>query len=518
VPDELARYTYLLAPCAYTPDSRLLTPDFILYPYLPSTLPYSWIYDIIVYVNRENFYRQLPGVDELLRAPELETALSKYPRTVVAQAARTVLADLREAIGRLNEDKLAGREFSLQKIAPVVISVAAAACSPHLVPVINATGVVLHTNLGRAPLAPEAARAAADIGVNYSNLEYDLDEGKRGSRHDHVSALLKTLTGAESAAVVNNNAAAVLLALKALARGREVIISRGELIEIGGSFRIPAIMEESQAVLKEVGTTNKTHLQDYRQAVNEETALVLKVHTSNYRVVGFTAEAEVKELAEVAEANNIPLMVDLGSGVLSNLSKYRFTDEPTVAQTVAAGADIITFSGDKLLGGPQAGIIVGKKEYIDKILKSPLARALRIDKLSLAALEATLNLALDREHPDKIPVLAMLLADEEALEGRAKTLSAALSKKISKKMTVKVIKDFSKVGGGALPLIKLPTYCVALASGDISASQLSARLRLGRPAVIARVQADRVLMDVRTISDEQLADLVKSAVNSIENE
>ncbi|HEX21512.1 MAG TPA: L-seryl-tRNA(Sec) selenium transferase [Actinobacteria bacterium] len=468
-------------------------------------------------MNREKFYRQLPGVDELLRAPELAASIKKYPRTVVLEAARTVLADLREAISRLDEDKLVGREFSLKKIAPVVVSIAEAAVKPDLVPVINATGVILHTNLGRANLAKEAAQAVFEIAVNYSNLEYDLEQGERGSRHDHVRALLKILSGAETAAVVNNNAAAVLLALKALARSREVIISRGELIEIGGSFRIPAIMEESQAILREVGTTNKTHLQDYQQAINEETALLLKVHTSNYRVVGFTAEVEIKELAEVGRAKNIPLMVDLGSGVLIDLSKHRLAAEPTVAETVAAGADIVTFSGDKLLGGPQAGIIVGKKEYIDKILKDPLARALRIDKLSLAALEATLRLALDEDRPDKIPVLAMLLAQEKSLKQRAEVLSEALSKKLSKKITIEVVKEFSKVGGGALPLAKLPTYCVAIVSDDISVSELATRMRTGSPVVIARVQADRVLLDVRTLKDEQLPDVVKTVSDSIEN-
>lgn len=468
-------------------------------------------------MNREKLYSQLPGVDEMLRAPELEEGLRKYPRAVVVEAARTVLADLREAISRLDEDKLAGREFSLKKIAPVVISVAAATGSSHLVSVINATGVVLHTNLGRAILAKESAQAAFDIATNYSNLEFDLDQGRRGSRHEHVRTLLKTLTGAESSAVVNNNAAAVLLALKALAAGREVIISRGELIEIGGSFRIPAIMKESQAILREVGTTNKTHLLDYQQAINEATALLLKVHTSNYRVVGFTAEVETKELAELGRAKNIPLMVDLGSGVLSGWSKDQFAAEPTVAETITAGADIVTFSGDKLLGGPQAGIIVGKEEYIDKIVNSPLARAVRIDKLSLAALEVTLRLALDQDRPDKIPVLAMLLAEEATLKERAETLSQALGKKLSKKITIKIIKEFSKVGGGALPLAKLPTYCVTLASSDISCSELATRLRQGHPAVVARVQEDRVLMDVRTIADDQLTDLVKSVYESVEN-
>lgn len=467
-------------------------------------------------MTKQDIYRRLPAVDELLRAPELAGALDRFPRSVLLEAARTVLDQLREAINEADEVKLQGREFSIKKIAPLVAGVAEAANRPRLRSVINATGVVLHTNLGRAVLAEAAARAVYETATAYSNLELDLESGERGNRHDHVVEILRTLTGAEAAAVVNNNAAAVLLSLKALAASREVIISRGELIEIGGSFRIPEVMTESGAVLREVGTTNKTHLRDYEQAIGENTALLLKVHTSNYRVVGFVAEVGVDELAALGREHGIPVMVDLGSGVFYDLSAYGLSAEPTVAGTVAAGADLVTFSGDKLLGGPQAGVIVGKKGLIDVIIKDPLARALRIDKLSLAGLEATLRLSLDRKRPESIPALAGILTSIEILKGRAEALYRRL-KEAKLKVEVKIIEDSSKVGGGALPLDELPTYALALSSDEIPASKLATKLRTGEPPVIPRVQNDFVLLDVRTITDEQLPLVVKAITGCLED-
>lgn len=465
-------------------------------------------------MSKQDIYRQLPAVDELLRSPELEKALDRYPRAIIVEAAQTVLEELRSAIGEADEEKLKRREFSIKRIAPLVAGVAEAASRPRLIPVINATGVVLHTNLGRSILAERAAKSVYDIATNYSNLELDLESGERGSRHDHIAELLKTLTGAEAAAVVNNNAAAVFLALKALAKGQEVIVSRGELIEIGGSFRIPEVMAESGAVLREVGTTNKTNRADFEKAIGEDTALLLKVHTSNYRVVGFTAEVGTAELTSLGQERGLPVMVDLGSGVLFDPTARGLSSEPTIAETVAAGVDLVTFSGDKLLGGPQAGIIIGKKELVDRVKKDPLARALRIDKLSLAALEATLRLFLDREHLENIPSLRMLFVPADKLKHRAEALVRLLNKIPIKNLKYQITESYSKVGGGALPLDELPTFVVTLISPEISASALAARLRAGRPPVIARVKDDAVLLDIRTIKDDQLPELA-SVISSL---
>jgi len=343
------------------------------------------------------------------------------------------------------------------------------------------------------------------VAANYSNLELDLETGRRGSRYAALESLLTSLTGAEDALVVNNNAAAVLLSLSTAARGREVIVSRGQLVEIGGSFRIPEVMAQSGARLVEVGSTNKTHPDDYRRAISEETAMLLHVHTSNYRIIGFTRETSVSELVEIGREYNLPVMSDLGSGFLVDLSRFGLPQEPTVQEVLGAGPDIVTFSGDKLLGGPQAGIIVGKRHYIEKMKKNPLTRAIRIDKMTVAALEATLREYLDPEKAiSEIPTLKMLTEDKEVLHNRACEFALLLESVIGKvKAEFKVEDGSSAVGGGAMPTADLPTAVVAVNPHNISAGDLQAALRRGEPAGMGRVQEDRLVLDLRTISDTE---------------
>ncbi|RMF85612.1 MAG: L-seryl-tRNA(Sec) selenium transferase, partial [Nitrospinota bacterium] len=360
-----------------------------------------------------------------------------------------------------------------------------------------------------AILSREALENLWDIAGSYSNLEYDLSAGRRGSRYAPVVELLCRLTGAESALVVNNNAAAVFLALQTLAQGREVIVSRGQLIEIGGSFRIPDIMRSSGAILREVGTTNKTHPSDYRAAINEQTALLLKVHTSNYRIVGFTEEVSLEELVRIGQEYQIPVMEDLGSGNFLDFSRYGLTPEPTVQEVVQTGVDVVTFSGDKLLGGPQAGIIVGKKVYIDQIRTNPLNRALRIDKMTIAALEATLRLYLEEETVvQKNPTLRMLTMSLSEIHKRAEQLRQRLVEVKGPEESIEICDDSSQVGGGAMPLQVLPTRVVAISSSRYSAGELEEKFRAHTPPVIGRIQHDRFLLDVRTIQEEEVDEVV----------
>ncbi len=371
---------------------------------------------------------------------------------------------------------------------------------PHLRPVINATGVVLHTNLGRAPLGKEVLRNICLVAQGYANLEFDLQSGERGSRDTHVEEILTKISGAEAALVVNNNAAAVLLALNTLAEGKEVVVSRGELVEIGGSFRIPDVMKKSGAILKEVGTTNRTHLHDYAQALNDKTALLLKVHTSNFRILGFTAEVSLNDLVKLGRNKGLPVMQDLGSGCFLDLSQYGLPQEPAVPEVLRAGVDLVTFSGDKLLGGPQAGIILGQKKYIDLIKKNPLNRAVRIDKLTLAGLEATLRTYLNPEKViAQIPVLKMLTYSELELKKRAIRLKRTIARELSSLCQVQIKKENSPVGGGALPLHHLPTWVIALRPLKISASEMEKRLREQEPPIIARIQEEEILLRLRTI-------------------
>jgi L-seryl-tRNA(Ser) seleniumtransferase len=377
--------------------------------------------------------------------------------------------------------------------------------APNFKRVINATGVVIHTNLGRSILPLSAREALVEAGTRYSNLEFDLATGKRGSRYSLVEKLLCDLTGAEAALVVNNNAAAVLLVLDTFAKGREVIVSRGQLVEIGGSFRIPDVMAKSGAKLVEVGATNRTHLRDYEGAINEETAMLLKVHASNFKMVGFTKEVLVEELVELAGRSDLLVMEDLGSGCLMDMSRYGLKKEPTVQETVKVGVDVVTFSGDKLLGGPQAGLIVGKRKIIDRIKSNQLNRALRIDKFTLAALETVLRLYYDHETAvAKIPTLAMLTASPEIMGRRAHRLSRRVKKNLARKCSVSVRTTGSRVGGGALPEEELESRAVVLEPLDRTVNELEKALRTNSLPVIGRIEEDRYILDMRTVGDDEI--------------
>ncbi|NOX20839.1 MAG: L-seryl-tRNA(Sec) selenium transferase [Nitrospirae bacterium] len=449
--------------------------------------------------------RKLPSVDELLKSPPSSKWLSEYPRHFVLKAIRAVLQQYREMIlnGKLQDLE---KQHLLTEIEKQIKLIS----GKSLKPLINATGVVIHTNLGRAPLAEEALQNIIAVSKGYSNLEFNLSTGKRGKRYDHISGILRDITGAEDALVVNNNASAVLLSLSALARGKEVIVSRGELVEIGGSFRIPDVMLQSGAILKEVGTTNKTHPQDYEQAISESTALLLKVHQSNYRIIGFTEDVAIERLVNIAHKAGLPLMYDLGSGCFIDLRPLGITEEPVVAEVVRKGVDIVTFSGDKLLGGPQAGIILGKRELIKQISRHPLTRAVRIDKLTLSALEATLHLYLDTERAkEAIPVLSMLFQDIKRIKNRAQRLARLLRKEFQD-ITVNVVADNSQAGGGSLPEISLPTYVVSVEKKDMPPDKLKKALRGSNPPVIVRIRDDQVVLDMRTVQDREIPLIIKS--------
>ena len=445
--------------------------------------------------------RALPSVDQLLRRIHGEPALSGFPRARLVAAVREELAAERRRILAAGDEQ-AGIDG--ERLAARVVAGLSQAGTFSLTRVVNATGVVLHTNLGRSLLSTQAAERLQQIAGGYSNLELDLASKERGSRYSHVDGLLQRLTGAPASIVVNNNAAAVLLALESLARGKEVVVSRGELIEIGGEFRIPDILRRSGAELREVGTTNRTHVKDYIGAIGPETALLLKVHPSNYRVVGFTAQVSSQELAELGHARGLPVMEDLGSGSLVDLRPYGFPREPTVQETVASGVDLVSFSGDKLLGGPQAGIVVGRSDLVDRLRKNPLNRALRIDKLTVASLEATLHAYEAGRALETIPTLRMLTEPVAAVRRRARRLFRRLSPKAQDTLGCALVEDRAQVGGGALPLVELPTCAVALGTPSHSPESLDRRLRSGAPPVIARISEDRLLLDCRTVLDAEI--------------
>ena len=424
--------------------------------------------------------RDLPSVDELLR----DERLAAEPHELALATARTVLERAREEIK-------AGADPG--SIVDTVLAELARARQPSLRRVLNATGVLVHTNLGRAPLAEAALARVAEVGAGYSNLEYDLERGERGSRQDHLAELLQRLTGAEAALVVNNNAAAVLPALAALAEGREVIVSRGELIEIGDGFRIPDVLVRSGARLVEVGTTNRTRAADYERALGPDTAVLLRVHQSNFRVLGFTERPELSDLAAIAKRSGLPLVDDLGSGALG-----RMGDEPTPAESLRAGADLVCFSGDKLLGGPQAGIVVGRADLVERLRRHPLQRALRADKLTLAALEGTLTLGLDPSTRDEVPVLRMLHEPVDAVRSRAERLAELVGGEVEETV--------ARVGGGALPLAELPSFACAVAE------ELAEPLRRGEPPVISVVRDGRTLLDCRTLTDAEAEEVAAAVV------
>jgi len=462
----------------------------------------------------QSLLRELPAVDRLLREPLLADLQKRLPRRVVLQAAQETIDSYRRAITSYGDaEKIPGNiDLSPTTLAGEAAILAEKSAGSNLKTLINATGIIIHTNLGRAPLPETAVQALTGIAANYNNLEYSLESGGRGSRHDHLEELICELSGAEAAVVLNNNAAAVFLALNEIASNKEVIVSRGQLVEIGGSFRIPDIMAASGASLVEVGTTNKTYLRDYEAKVSENTAAFLKVHASNYHMVGFTAAVDTAELAGLAHRYGLPLIEDLGSGVLLDLEKYNLPPEPRVQDSVAAGADLVTFSGDKMLGGPQAGIIVGRGDLVKAIRTNQLARALRVDKFIIAALEATLRLYLDEDKAvQEIPVWRMLTDAADTLKRRANSLAEALSD-IFGPEPVSVVKSVSRVGGGALPMAELPTYLAAvkLPENDIHPEKMVERLRHTNPPVILRLQQDTLLFDPRTIFEGQESALVEA--------
>jgi L-seryl-tRNA(Ser) seleniumtransferase len=444
-------------------------------------------------------------VDTLVGTVERDPELHHIPRQRVTDTVREALHRERR---RIREG--GGTAADATDLARRVVDTLTRSGVFSLGRVINATGVVLHTNLGRALLSPLACERVLEVAAGYCNLEMDVTVKERGSRYVHVAGLLRRLTGAPASLVVNNCASAVLLALETLARGKEVIVSRGELIEIGGEFRVPDIMRRSGAVLREVGTTNRTHLRDYAGAIGPETALILKVHTSNYRVVGFTAAASSPDLVGLGRERGIPVMEDLGSGCLVDLRRFGFPDEPTVPDVVAAGVDLVAFSGDKLLGGPQAGILVGREDLVERLARNPLNRALRIDKLTIAALEATLHAYEAGNARETIPTLRMLTEPLAAIRQRARRLQRRLSADTRRTLGIEVVTSRSQVGGGALPTVELPTAALALGTAARPAGALDVALRRGRPPVVGRIEDDRLILDCRTVLPGDVAPLASA--------
>ncbi|MEN6318700.1 MAG: L-seryl-tRNA(Sec) selenium transferase [Syntrophaceae bacterium] len=448
--------------------------------------------------------RGLPKIDEVMLYLEKREAFLKTPRNIVKSACRSVVEDLRQEILKNKMNITEIRLPDIEKVADTVMNIIESLHQYRLRKVINATGVILHTNLGRAPLCADALTRIAEIAGGYSNLEYDLAKGERGLRYNHVQKILCELSGAEDALVVNNNAAAVLLALNTLAESREVVVSRGELIEIGGEFRIPDVMEKSGARLREVGTTNRTRLADYENVVSPETGLILKVHTSNFKIIGFTEDADLASLVALGKNHGLPVMYDLGSGCFAELDRYGLEREPTVSDVLETGVDVITFSGDKLLGGPQAGIILGNKDILLKIKKNPLNRALRIDKLTLAALEATIMQYLQPEKAvNRLRVLKALTEPLADVDRRAKNLLSLLNKMHFEGLELSLKKGFSMSGGGSLPTQEIPTVLLRVVSKRLSPSSLEERLRSLDIPIIARIAENEVLFDLRTIEIEE---------------
>lgn len=466
----------------------------------------------------KNLFTLIPKVDEVLDNEIIKELLETRPRKLVLDSIREEIDLLRNKIkiGELEENLILQEIKYLDKriyhriMKKDVFS---------LKRTINATGVVIHTNLGRSLLNNNIIDNIREVATNYSNLEYDIEKGIRGSRYTHLEQTLLEITGGEAAMVVNNNAAAVLLVLSTLAKGKEVIVSRGELIEIGGSFRIPDVMEQSGTYLAAVGTTNKTHLWDYERAIGENTGALLKVHTSNYRILGFTSSVDIEELVKLKDKYNVPLIEDLGSGVLIDLSKYGLQYEPTVQDSLKRGVDIVTFSGDKLLGGPQGGIIVGKKEYIEAMKNNPLTRAFRVDKFTIAALEATLRYYLEEDMAIKeIPTLKMLTMSTEEIDYLAKELLLEMNKlDLQSKVEIFIEESYSEVGGGSLPLEQLPTKCVVLNPSGFSTQSFENELRKFSIPIITRLYKDKIYMDVRTLKKEEFPIIAKGIKTSLEN-
>lgn len=435
--------------------------------------------------------------------------MNSYPRKLILESIREEINRKREEIIFLDEKDIDSFDIKEDDLIDDIINSIKDKFELSIKKVVNGTGIILHTNLGRSRLSPKIKDDLVDIAFGYCNLEYDLSEGKRGSRYEHLVEIIKELTGAEDVLVVNNNAAAVLLVLDTLAKDGEVIVSRGELVEVGGSFRISSIMELGSGKLVEVGSTNKTHIRDYKKAFTENTKAIMKVHTSNYRILGFTESVEIDELKQEEEFRELPIIEDLGSGVFVDLSKYGLSYEPTVIDSIKKGADVVTFSGDKMLGGPQAGIIVGKKKYIKKMKKNQLTRALRVDKMTIAALEATLRIYLDEKDAiENIPTLKMITCKLEELDKKADLLLHKILN-LNIDAAVEKQKDVSQVGGGSMPLEKLDTYTIAIKPNKFSVSYLEKTLRNSESHIIGRINEDKYILDVRTIEENEFDFIIK---------
>jgi L-seryl-tRNA(Ser) seleniumtransferase len=455
----------------------------------------------------DNPFRNLPSVNDVLDLPQIQALSGSHAREAIVDSIRRELSELRR---RLAQGEAVDGQSTALAVAGRVAARLERDVRPKLRPVINATGIVLHTNLGRAPVAEEAARAAYEAARGYLNLELDLETGKRSSRQNAIREWVCRLTGAESATAVNNNAAATVIVLRALCQGKEVVLSRGQLIEIGGSFRIPEIMAVSGATLREVGTTNITRLADYERAIGPNTGALMQIHTSNYRISGFTKAVATPELVALGRKHGLPVIDDIGSGAMLDFSRFGFQGEPVARESIAAGVDVVLFSGDKLLGGPQAGIIAGRKEFIQRIEKDPLMRAFRPDKMTLAALEATLRLYLNEERAlGEVPGLRILGTSLTELRQRAESLAVRLREVVGI-TTAKVREDVAYVGGGSLPDQAMKTCVVEIEARDVSDAELAYRLRTGSPAVVGRLRGDRFVLDLRTVFVQQEADLIEA--------
>ena len=459
-------------------------------------------------MNKKELFKMLPSVDEVLSQKEIEELIEKYPRSIVLEYIREVIDINRKTIVAIKTEEEAEKfSLTMEKVIEETEKKARDNYALSLKKVINGTGTVLHTNLGRSLISEKIKDEIWTAASRYSNLEYDLEKGERGSRYVHLTDMIKRLTGAEDVLVVNNNAAAVMLVLSTMAKGGEAIVSRGELVEVGGSFRIPSVMALSGADLVEIGATNKTHLKDYEEAITENTRALMKVHTSNYRIMGFTESISVAELVELGKKYDLPVIEDLGSGVFIDLSKYGLEYEPTVLDSIHRGADIVTFSGDKMLGGAQAGIIVGKKKYISAMKKNQLTRALRVDKLTICALEATLRMYLDEEEAVKnIPTLNMITMPMEELERKANLLYAEIEK-LNLDADVHIEECLSQVGGGSMPLETMKSRGIAITPNNMNVSTLERKLRLSDSHIIARVYDNKYVLDVRTIFEDEFVDV-----------
>ncbi|MDY0131207.1 MAG: L-seryl-tRNA(Sec) selenium transferase [Desulforegulaceae bacterium] len=466
--------------------------------------------------EKKNRLKEIPGIDKLILKINNKYSVKSIPKSLISRKTKEVVDDLRQDI--VSEKYNCKEQVNSDEIAEKVYKKILKAHEPNFKRVINATGVVVHTNLGRSLLAKEAAEFVFERATGFSNLELDLKTGKRGLRYSLVEDLVCEISGCEAAMVVNNNAAAVLLCLDTFAKGKEVVVSRGELVEIGGSFRIPEVMEKSGAILKEVGTTNRTHLKDYENAYEEtKTAMFLKVHTSNFDIIGFTSKVSLEELSKLSMKKNIIFMEDLGSGTFIDFSNFGLPKEPTVTESVKAGTDLVTFSGDKLLGGPQAGIIAGKKGLIEEIRKNPLTRALRIDKMTLAALEITLRLYRDpKQAVKKIPTLKMISQTLNEIEQKAHELKELIDNLKIKNLKTNFVKSSSRAGGGSLPETNIPTICLGIET-KLSASQLEKLMRKNTPPVMGRIENNKYLLDLRTVSENE-TEIIAKAFKNLKNE